>query len=364
MSYEPKSRQALSRQEKSTPDQFEMFTPPTCEGSSNVTSSLVAACGPSQPASPDGRMTGRSGPARARVSRSQGPASSAESMIQGICGRTFFESFETRDRMSSWESRLAERLATVGSTESALIWREKATPAGRSIFRLAVSTRHTNGTDSTGQPREMWTTASARDWKDSPGMATSGPDGRVRLDQLPRQMVAHNPTPRASDGEKGGPHMAFGAGGVPLPSVMHSYSPTPTVADVQGGRKARSGERSGEPLLNGLLAAYSPTPNVPNGGRSLTKGEVQTQKARATGAKVQVNLESSMKFHFETALSGPTPNGSSAPSTAKRGAPNPVFAMWLMGFPEDWQRVTLQALIERALPRWKWPKARSTEGSS
>ena len=325
-------------------DQSRTCEPTTCEASRNVISLRGADCGASQPASPDGRMTGRSGPARARVSRSVALAKDLEPMIQGICGRTFFASSETRDRMSSWESRLAERLAMVGSTECALIWREKATPAGRSIFRLAVSTRHTNGTDSTGQPREMWTTASARDWKDSPGMATSGPDGRVRLDQLLRQMVAHNPTPRASDGEKGGPNMAFGAGGVPLPSVMHSYSPTPTVADVQGGRKARSGEREGEPLLNGLLAAYSPTPNVPNGGRSLTKGEVQTQKARATGAKVQVNLESSMKFHFETALSGPTPNGSSAPSTAKRGAPNPEFAFWLMGFPDEWISGALEAM--------------------
>lgn len=33
----------------------------------------------------------------------------------------------------------------------------------------------------------MWTTPSARDWKDTPGMATVGPDGRSRLDQLPRQ---------------------------------------------------------------------------------------------------------------------------------------------------------------------------------
>lgn len=32
-----------------------------------------------------------------------------------------------------------------------------------------------------------WVTASARDWKDTPGMATEREDGRSRLDQLPRQ---------------------------------------------------------------------------------------------------------------------------------------------------------------------------------
>ena len=52
-----------------------------------------------------------------------------------------------------------------------------------------------------------WPTASARDWKDSPGMATEAvnPDGSVRsrLDQLPRVAVlAGWPTCRAAEGEK------------------------------------------------------------------------------------------------------------------------------------------------------------------
>jgi|GEM_PF-1006829 len=44
-----------------------------------------------------------------------------------------------------------------------------------------------------------WVTPSARDWKDSAGMATTGPDGRNRLDQLPRQMAATWRTPMACD---------------------------------------------------------------------------------------------------------------------------------------------------------------------
>ena len=49
-----------------------------------------------------------------------------------------------------------------------------------------------------------WATPSARDWKDSPGMATTAvnPDGseRTRLDQLPRQasLTASGPTPNGS----------------------------------------------------------------------------------------------------------------------------------------------------------------------
>ena len=45
-----------------------------------------------------------------------------------------------------------------------------------------------------------WTTPSARDWKDSPGMATEREDGRSRLDQLPRQAnLAGYPTPKATE---------------------------------------------------------------------------------------------------------------------------------------------------------------------
>ena len=49
-----------------------------------------------------------------------------------------------------------------------------------------------------------WVTPSARDWKDSPGMAAERTDGKSRLDQLPRQAnLAGWNTPAASDGNGG-----------------------------------------------------------------------------------------------------------------------------------------------------------------
>jgi hypothetical protein len=44
-------------------------------------------------------------------------------------------------------------------------------------------------------------TASARDWKDTPGMATETEDGRTRLDQLPRQAQLAGPARRTATGE-------------------------------------------------------------------------------------------------------------------------------------------------------------------
>jgi hypothetical protein len=205
----------------------------TSETTRNVISSLAAGCGPSQPEWPDGQTTDLFGPVAAPASRSARQAKVEEPMIQGICGRTFIASSVPAGPLSSWESRLRDRLGMVGSTESALIWREKTTPAGASISRLAPSTRHTNGTGSIGSP-----------WS----------------------------TPRASDGEKGGPNMSFGAGGQPLPAQMH-------------------------------------------------------QAIMGAG----------------TAAIGPAPTGSPA-TTAKRGAPNPVFAFWLMGFPDEWTSGAWEAM--------------------
>lgn len=298
-----------------------------CDSSHRSIYSPAVASGPSPRVSPDGQTVDLFGPlpapARAKASRE----SVSAPQTQGICGLTVFASSVPDGPLSSWENRLRQRLARIGSTESALIWRTKATPSGRLISRLAPSTLHTNGNASTGS---RWTTVSARDWKDSTGMATEAADGRTRLDQLPRQMISYSPTPRATDGEKGGPNMSFGAGGVPLPAVMHSFNPTPTVADVQGGRKARSGSRSGEPLLNGLLTAYAPTPT-----------SLSFKDSHQPGNSRSSNM---MRAHFETALSGPTTNGSSAPSMAKRGAPNPEFPFWLMGFPDEWISGALAAM--------------------
>lgn len=49
-----------------------------------------------------------------------------------------------------------------------------------------------------GKDGGFWPTASARDWKDKPGMARVRPDGKSRTDQLARAVYAKQwPTPRA-----------------------------------------------------------------------------------------------------------------------------------------------------------------------
>lgn len=56
-----------------------------------------------------------------------------------------------------------------------------------------------------------WVTPSARDWKDTPGMATERPDGKPRNDQLPRQAYLSGwPTCRAEDSESAGARLGRG----------------------------------------------------------------------------------------------------------------------------------------------------------
>jgi hypothetical protein len=50
--------------------------------------------------------------------------------------------------------------------------------------------------------------------------------------------------------------------------------------------------------------------------------------SRKTGKSVQTQM-------VAMARGGQTPNGSSAPSTTKRGAPNPAFPFWLMAWSDE-----------------------------
>ena len=217
----------------------------TSEDTHNATSLQGELFGNSHSDKPDGQTTGQCGQDHALVSLLVQPENSKEPMIQGIYGRTYIDSSVKLDQMSALENRLVVRLATLGSTESAMILRQKATPAGRRILRLVPSTRLTNGRDCVGMrwqtvttqdssgrgyqtrhgkiyptlpgqldPRKLsrWITASARDWKDTPGMATKSGD-RNRIDQCPRQMAAQatgeTTGSNATTEKRGAPNPAF-----------------------------------------------------------------------------------------------------------------------------------------------------------
>ncbi len=113
------------------------------------------------------------------------------------------------------------------------------------------------------------------------------------------------PTPRATDGTKGGPNQRGSSGDLMLPSAVQLL-PTPSVADALGGHLTRGGERSSELLLPGVAKAI-------DRGRW---GDYAPAIAR-----------------WEHVLGRPAP----APTQpGKNGNPrlSAVFTEWLMGLPD------------------------------
>ena len=200
----------------------------------------------SSPASEDGRSLSGSlgGQKIGKSSREVVPASPSPSRAKleawatsGIYGPLFIGSSPSAVLQSALGNRLRARMAATGSPEYAMTWSEKDMPSGPPICALRASGRRTAGKGCTGWPtprtpsggpesserkKELgrqksgggdlqaaaltagWASPSARDWKDTPGMATTGtnPDGstRSRLDQLPRQAaMAGWATPNAAD---------------------------------------------------------------------------------------------------------------------------------------------------------------------
>lgn len=122
------------------------------------------------------------------------------------------------------------------------------------------------------------------------GARPDGKKAQVGLSYFAKTQVAMWSTPRASDGEKGGPNMSFGAGGQPLPAQAYhtAMGATPTARDHQRGVKPPRPWDTGVPLSQQIGQALGLEPN--------------TEKAR----------------------------------TEKPGALNPEFVFWLMGYPAEW----------------------------
>ena len=179
-----------------------------------------------------------------------------------------------------------------GSTECSLIWREKVTPAGRSIFRLAPSMRRTSGSGSTGSP---WPTPISND-------ATGS---------------THCYGPMQANGER----KIF----LKLPGAAQATWPTPTAVN-----RVRDEETMAKCAAFRLRNANQKT--VP-----LYLGEVVEQTATLPTPTTRDGKNGSFCPNVPTnALLGRTVWTGDQAQTEKRGALNPAFVCWLMGFPIAW----------------------------
>ena len=286
------------------------------------------------------------------------------------------------------EETLSNRLNGLGSTIYRIGWKPHVTPLGRAISRQRASAPRTSGKEpisepsptngwntpratdgSNGGPNQAggalpadaalagwptctatdalkqgavsprpgmmglsetaplagWATASARDWKDSAGMATEGvnPDGstRSRTDQLPRQaqLAGWQSPPAQPCGDTPETHERRQARvvqkhgrrmGTPLP-VQASLAgwPTPQASDGSGGgqaKRALNPARSND-LMDFALLADNPEP-------------------------VRFTISGQMLTGCSAGMNG-------------GGQLNPRFSGWLMGYPDAWCRAALSCQL-------------------
>ncbi len=222
---------------------------PTLPGLINATSSPESASGPTHSDSQDGPTTDPSGPALARANLSAQQAEAAGLLTSGTYGLPGSTSSASAALRSSMASRLQARLGSVGSTLYRLTWKDRITPSGQTIFALRASVLRTSGKGS-GSLQKGWVTPTVRDWKDTPGMKTERPDGRSRLDQLPRQAaMAGWSTPRAAEA---GPDYAIAdrekSGGYSLQTAAALIGPARLTASGERLTGSTAGMESGGQL--------------------------------------------------------------------------------------------------------------------
>ena len=302
----------------------------TCAVSHNATSSPVSAAGASPPASPDGPTSGPCGPEAPPASPSAPPVSRKARRTKGTSGPSSSASSAPCGPLSSWESRLRLRLARTGSTECLLTWKASATPAGRSLFRLVPSMRPIEEIDC--GLLALWNTPKA-----SEGMGRYGVTNGKRYEKLWGQAVttaAMWPTPVHTDHKNQFTvRKGRSANGDYLRIAVKAMWPTPTSAHAGNDTNLTcSGDGRTTPNKLGWAAAISmrPTPTS------------RDHKDGSFCANVETN-----------GLLGRTVWNGPSEQTENRGALNPAFVSWLMGFPPEWDACAPTAMPSSRKSRQK-----------
>jgi len=202
-------------------------------------SSPALASGPTPCAEQDGPMIVLYGQDRVRASLSARQAKGRGLMMSGTCGPRSTTSSASAALTLSLVNRLQAKTALVGSTLYSLTWKQRATPAGRSISALRASVRRTS-VSASGGLEHGWATPTTRDHKDTGNLETSmhRQSGQLRDDTVPRQAwMTGWPTPQMRDSRSGGEDRVSN----PDRSnnlndfVLMAGWPTPTVTDAARG---------------------------------------------------------------------------------------------------------------------------------
>ena len=163
-------------------------------------SSPESVSGPTPCAKPDGQMIDQCGPGVALVNLSARQAKEQGLLMSGTCGQPSTTSSASAALQSSLVSKLQAKTASVGSTLYTLTWKQRDTPAGRSISALRASVRRISDSGSGGLG---WPTPQMRDFRSGGEDRVSNPDRSNNLNDF--VLMTAWPTPTTRD-HKGGYH--------------------------------------------------------------------------------------------------------------------------------------------------------------
>lgn len=306
----------------------------------NAISSPASESGATPSDKQDGQTIDQSGQEVALASLSARQAKEQGLLTSGTYGRPSTGSSASVDLMLSLASKLRQRTDLLGSTLFKLIWKQRNTPLGRSIYALRASAHRTSGSACSS-----WPTPRAKESNESvetqAAREARGVHASKNLDSIAQ--LTGWPTPRTVTGgaesaerkqELG--RTESGGGDLQAAAMLASWA-TPKAAT--GAYQYAGGDHE-KVVLNLEGQAQLTSWTTPSSRDWKDTPGMATDAINPDGSE-RIRLDM-LPRQAQLTDSGETRPGSIA-ATGSSGQLNPALARWLMGLPEEWDVALIRA---------------------